>query len=226
MASRGIPQVSGHGYSGFRTHYMDRIYRANGYGEDGYTYYPVIIIGAGQSGIVMAYKLKMELGVDQFVVYDRQSGEGGTWWINRYPGVAVDIPAAFYSFSFAPNPKWTSFYPPGPEIYEYLRDVCDKFGLTDKVSLNTDVLGAKWLEDEEEWEVTLQHLVSGTGDLSVRDREKRVQEKGIFSVYSSQEVVRCKILISAAGALVRVLSNFALDLRTVSITTLSFALIS
>jgi hypothetical protein len=204
MASRGIPQVSGHGYSGFRTHNLNRIYRTNGYRVDGYTYYPVIIIGAGESGIVMAYKLKKELGFDQFRLFDRQSGLGGTWWINRYPGVAVDVPAAFYSFSFAPNPKWTSFYPPGPEIYEYLQDVCNKFGLTDKINLNTDVLGAKWLEDEEEWEVTLQHLVSGTGDLSVRDREKRVQEKGIFSVYSSREVVRSKILISAAGALVRV----------------------
>jgi hypothetical protein len=205
MASRGIPQVDGRGYSGsgFQSRGIDRIYRANGYGDNGYTYYPVIIIGAGESGIVMAYKLKKELGFDQFRVYDRQSGLGGTWWINRYPGVGVDIPAAWYSFSFAPNPKWTSFYPPGPEIYEYLQDVCDKFGLTDKIEINTDVLGAKWLEDEEEWEVGLQHLVSGTGDLSVRDREKRVLEKGEFSVYSSREVVRCKILISAAGAFVR-----------------------
>jgi NAD(P)-binding Rossmann-like domain len=196
--------VDGHGYSGsgFRTHGISRIYRTNGYRDDGYTYFPVVIIGAGESGIVMAYKLKKELGFDQFRLYDRQSGLGGTWWINRYPGVAVDVPAAFYSFSFAPNPKWTSFYPPGPQIYEYLQDVCDKFGLTDKIELNTDVIGAKWLEDEEEWEVTLQHLVSGTGDLSLRDRGNRVQEKGAFSVYSSQEVVRCKILISAAGALV------------------------
>jgi cation diffusion facilitator CzcD-associated flavoprotein CzcO len=59
------------------------IYRVGGYGNDAYTYIPVAIVGAGESGICMAYKLKHELGFDQFRVFDRQAGLGGTWWINR-----------------------------------------------------------------------------------------------------------------------------------------------
>jgi cation diffusion facilitator CzcD-associated flavoprotein CzcO len=54
-------------------------------------YYPVAIIGAGESGIAMACRLKEVLGFDQFRVFERQSGIGGTWWINRYPGVACDM---------------------------------------------------------------------------------------------------------------------------------------
>jgi predicted flavoprotein YhiN len=192
----------GSGYSGYRVSKLDLIHRVNGYGDNGYTYYPVVIIGAGESGICMAYKLKQRLGIDQFRIYDRQSGVGGTWWINRYPGVACDVPAAFYSFSFSQNPNWTVFYPPGPEIYDYLQDVCDKFGLTDKIELDTEVLGAKWISSEEVWEVKLQHLVKGTGDLCTSDREKRVKELGEFSVFSSEETVRCKIFISAVGGLV------------------------
>jgi NAD(P)-binding Rossmann-like domain len=198
------PKDSGTGYTGYSSSKQNRIHRVNGYGDNAYTYYPVVIIGAGESGICMGYKLQKVLGIDQFRIYDRQSGVGGTWWINRYPGVACDVPATFYSFSFSPNPKWTAFYPPGPEIYHYFQDVCTKFGLTDKIELDTEVLGARWLSEEELWEIKLQHLVKGTGDLSKLDRQKRVQELGKFSVYTSQETVRCKVLISGAGAFVRI----------------------
>ena len=68
-----------------------------GYNKDAYTYYPVLIVGAGESGIAMGCRLREELGFDQFRIFDRQSGMGGTWWINRYPGVACDV----YASSFA-----------------------------------------------------------------------------------------------------------------------------
>src|SRR5437763_418363 len=69
----------------------ETIRRVNGYQHDAYTYYPVLIAGAGASGIAMACRLKDELGFDQFRIFDRQAGIGGTWWINRYPGVACDV---------------------------------------------------------------------------------------------------------------------------------------
>lgn len=42
----------------------------------GYTL-PVLIIGAGEAGIAMGCSLKTKLGVDQFRIFDRQSGIGG-----------------------------------------------------------------------------------------------------------------------------------------------------
>jgi cation diffusion facilitator CzcD-associated flavoprotein CzcO len=66
----------------------ETIRRVNGYQHNAYTYYPVVIVGAGASGIAMACQLKQQLGFDQFRIFDRQAGIGGTWWINRYPGVA------------------------------------------------------------------------------------------------------------------------------------------
>jgi cation diffusion facilitator CzcD-associated flavoprotein CzcO len=71
--------------------YGDSIRKDNGYDAASYTYYPVAIIGAGESGIAMGCRLKELLGTDQFRIFDRQSGIGGTWWINRYPGVACDV---------------------------------------------------------------------------------------------------------------------------------------
>lgn len=78
-------------FLGQRETYGSTIRKANGYSADSYTYYPVLIIGAGESGIAMGCRLKEVLGFDQFRIFDRQSGIGGTWWINRYPGVACDM---------------------------------------------------------------------------------------------------------------------------------------
>ena len=76
---------------GQRPIYGGTIRKENGYDANSYTYFPVLIIGAGESGIAMGCRLKEELGFDQFRIFDRQSGIGGTWWINRYPGVACDL---------------------------------------------------------------------------------------------------------------------------------------
>ena len=56
-----------------------------------HTYVPLLIIGAGVSGVAMGCRLKESLGFDQFRIYDRQAGVGGTWYSNRYPGVACDM---------------------------------------------------------------------------------------------------------------------------------------
>lgn len=62
----------------------NRIHVRNPYGTNGYTYYPVLIIGAGASGIAMGCRLKDKLGFDQFRIFDRQSGLGGRSTKARY----------------------------------------------------------------------------------------------------------------------------------------------
>lgn len=111
-------------------------------------------------------------------------------------------PAVFYSFSFAPNPNWTTFYPTGPEIYKYFEDVCNKAGITDKIQLNTDVTECQWLEDEELWSVTIKHLLPGIGDLGQKDRAQLLQEKGEKALYFGEEKVKAKVVISCVGGLV------------------------
>ena len=53
--------------------------------------FPVVILGAGESGIAVGCLLKKKLGLSDFKIFDRQGGVGGAWWINRYPGVACDM---------------------------------------------------------------------------------------------------------------------------------------
>ena len=61
------------------------------------------IIGAEASCICMNKELN-EIGV-QYVILEKSSTLGGTWWENIYPGVARDVPSHLYSFSFYTNPN-------------------------------------------------------------------------------------------------------------------------
>ncbi|KAJ5906188.1 uncharacterized protein N7473_003104 [Penicillium subrubescens] len=178
------------------------IHKRHVYGKDAHTYYPVLIVGAGESGVAMGCRLKEALGTDQFRIFERQSGIGGTWWINRYPGAACDIPALFYSFSFAPKKNWSTLHPSGPELAQYLADVCETYQIVDKIQFHTEVRELRWIEEDEEWEVLLSHLVPGTGDLSSYDREQLVINEGAHSVYVKNEIVRAKVVVSGVGGLV------------------------
>jgi cation diffusion facilitator CzcD-associated flavoprotein CzcO len=106
-----------------------------------------------------------------------------------------------YSFSFCPNPNWTTFYPEGAEIAKYFQDVCSTYGIIDKIQLNTDVKSCRWLASEKVWEITLQHLIVGTGDLSAYDRSQMINERGVHSVCISEEIIRAKVLVSGVGGL-------------------------
>jgi cation diffusion facilitator CzcD-associated flavoprotein CzcO len=55
----------------------------------------VVCIGAGFSGILAAIRVPEWLRNVEFQVYEKNEGVGGTWWENRYPGCACDIPGKF-----------------------------------------------------------------------------------------------------------------------------------
>src|SRR3954447_26520929 len=112
----------------------------------------IAIIGTGFAGLGMAIRLKQE-GIDDFVVLEKAEDVGGTWRENTYPGVQCDVPSHLYSFSFAPNPNWTRTFPLGKEIWAYLRDCAERFGVMPHIRFGHAVQGAEWDEDEQRWTV-------------------------------------------------------------------------
>lgn len=46
----------------------------------------VVCIGAGASGLLMAYKLQRHFSNYSLQVYEKNPEVSGTWWENRYPG--------------------------------------------------------------------------------------------------------------------------------------------
>lgn len=51
----------------------------------------VICIGAGASGINMAYQVSKYLKNVTLIVYEKNPDIGGTWYENRYPGCKCDV---------------------------------------------------------------------------------------------------------------------------------------
>jgi cation diffusion facilitator CzcD-associated flavoprotein CzcO len=132
-----------------------------------------VIVGAGFGGMGAAIQLK-RLGVDDLVILERESDLGGTWHVNRYPGLAVDIASVTYSYSFEPNPYWTRLFAPGAELKRYAAHVADKYGLRELMRFDTIVDGAQWDEDARRWEIRIaggdtvfaRYLLTATGFLS------------------------------------------------------------
>ncbi|MBI3367122.1 MAG: NAD(P)/FAD-dependent oxidoreductase [Burkholderiales bacterium] len=108
----------------------------------------VLIVGAGFAGLGSAIRLR-RAGITNITWIEKDSGIGGTWWANRYPGAACDIPTPLYSFSFAPNPNWTRLYPPQAEIQAYLADTARRFGVAPQFQVELRSLA--WQDDARQW---------------------------------------------------------------------------
>lgn len=137
------------------------------------SHHHIAIIGSGFSGLGMAIKLKQS-GENDFVVYEREGGVGGTWRVNHYPGCACDVQSHLYSFSFEPNPNWSRMFAPQPEIRGYLEHCAEKYDVLPHIRLNTEIRSLKWDDDQSLWHIedaqghksTATIVVSGMGGLS------------------------------------------------------------
>ena len=116
----------------------------------------VICIGAGFAGLTLAYKINIEkqLGkIIDFQVYERQYDVGGTWLVNKYPGLTCDVPIHIYTLPWAPKHDWTRYMASGHEIIQYIRDVKRKFELDRCIKFNAEVDEAIWDEESGKWKL-------------------------------------------------------------------------
>lgn len=141
----------------------------------------VFIIGAGVTGIALYIRILQQVPNARITIVDKNPELGGTWFENRYPGVACDIPSHVYQYSFAPNTRWSKFFSSGAEILEYVKGVARKYRVDEKIRYNTKVTALKWDEGTGLW--TIKTEVSKPGD------EPRTEE------------AKSEIVISAVGIL-------------------------
>ena len=115
----------------------------------------IAIIGAGPGGLCMAIRLK-QAGFDDFVVLEKADAVGGTWYHNRYPGCACDIPSDLYSFSFEIKRDWTRPYASQPELRIYFEQFAEKYGLLPHCRFGREVSNAVWNDEAAFWSLTIQ----------------------------------------------------------------------
>jgi cation diffusion facilitator CzcD-associated flavoprotein CzcO len=114
----------------------------------------IAIIGAGPGGLCMGIRLA-GAGFERFEILEKAGGVGGTWYHNRYPGCACDIPSHLYSFSFEIKRDWSRPYAPQPETLAYLEHCAEKYGLLPHCRFGDAVKRASWDEARAAWTLEL-----------------------------------------------------------------------
>ena len=125
------------------------------------TDHDVIIVGAGFGGMGAAISLR-RLGYDDLLIIEREDDLGGTWHVNHYPGLAVDIASVTYSYSFEPNPHWKNWFARGAELKAYAEHVAAKYDLRRHMVFGVRAEGARWDEEAKHWVVTTSPVAGGS----------------------------------------------------------------
>ena len=121
----------------------------------------VIYIGAGVSGICAAIRFPEYLPTVELQIYEKNAEVGGTWFENRYPGCACDIPAHAYQLSFESWVGWTKFYAGAPEIRQYWERVANKYDVQRFMKFNKRCVEARWNDNTSKWHVKLEDVKTG-----------------------------------------------------------------
>lgn len=124
--------------------------------------FSVAIIGAGESGLLAALRLK-QAGVP-FTLFEKNAEVGGTWYENDYPGCRVDCNSFFYSFACA-LALWPDYYGKSADVLEYFKLFASEHGLYDDIELDTEVTSARWDDESHQWRLTVS---SSDGERVVR----------------------------------------------------------
>jgi 4-hydroxyacetophenone monooxygenase len=127
--------------------------------------FSVGIIGAGESGLLTAIRLR-QAGIP-FAIYEKNVGVGGTWLENHYPGCRVDCNSFFYSYAFG-RTVWNDYYGHAKDVQAYFATVTKDTGIWNNIEFETEVKEASWREDAAVWELV------GTGPSGVIRRTHNI----------------------------------------------------
>ena len=114
--------------------------------------FSVVVIGAGGGGLGAAVYLE-RAGVP-YVVIEKNTGVGGTWFENRYPGARVDTPSRAYTHTFGAGFEYPNPFCAQSENEKYFNWIADEFGVRDHIEFETEVKSVIWDDDAKVWEIT------------------------------------------------------------------------
>ncbi|MDX1877393.1 NAD(P)/FAD-dependent oxidoreductase [Mycolicibacterium sp. 141076] len=116
----------------------------------------VLVIGAGISGIGMAYHLKTFRPGTSFAVLEGRDAIGGTWSLHQYPGIRSDSDMPTFGFGFKP---WThrKSIADGHIILDYLQQTVEENDLAGHIRFGYHVDSANFDSQQGLWTVNTTH---------------------------------------------------------------------
>jgi monooxygenase len=119
------------------------------------TDFDVIIVGAGLSGIGVAYHLQRDCPKKSFIILEGREALGGTWDLFRYPGIRSDSDMHTLGYRFRPW-RGEKAIADGPAILDYLNDTARKYGIDRKIRFSHKVKRASWSRVEARWTLDVE----------------------------------------------------------------------
>jgi cation diffusion facilitator CzcD-associated flavoprotein CzcO len=134
--------------------------RASGGGPGGgVEHFDVLVVGAGISGIGVAYHLAHRFPAKSFTVLESRADFGGTWTVNRFPGARSD--SDMYTFGYSFKPWLKDELATAEQILAYLSEVIDENGLGQHIRYRRRVTSARWSSAARQWSVEVTRLDTG-----------------------------------------------------------------
>jgi cation diffusion facilitator CzcD-associated flavoprotein CzcO len=172
-------------------------YQIDPYADDGEARAPItdtvecLFIGGGFSALLTAARLR-ERGVESIRIVERGADVGGTWYWNRYPGAACDVPAYDYlplldEMDYVPS----RLYAKGPEIFAHCQAIARRYDLYDLAVFRTTVTSTVWDNNEKLWrigtdrgdEMKARFVICANGTLS-KPKLSKIQGMETFKGHS------------------------------------------
>src|ERR1700675_4435205 len=150
-----------------------------------------LFIGGGFSALLTSARLR-KVGVESIRIVERGADVGGTWYWNRYPGVACDVVAYDYlplldELDYVPK----DHYAGGPEIFTHCQAIAKRYNLYELATFQTTVTSTIWDPVEQMWNLTTDRgdhmkarfVICANGTLS-KPKLAKIEGLGTFKGHS------------------------------------------
>ncbi|KAM5369010.1 hypothetical protein ACJZ2D_009213 [Fusarium nematophilum] len=117
------------------------------------SFFDIIIIGAGISGINAAYRIQSEGPPDlTYAILEGREAIGGTWDLFQYPGIRSDSDIFTFGFPWSPW-RHNETLADGDKIKDYMVESARSAGIDHHICYQHSVVAANWSADKKRWEL-------------------------------------------------------------------------
>ena len=124
-------------------------------------HFDTVIIGAGLSGIGLAYYMQRDCPSKKYVILESRESSGGTWDLFKYPGIRSDSDLYTFGYEFKPW-KDKKAIADGASILSYIRETADENNIDQHVRYQHKVLKSNWNSKKSIWEVSILNGADNT----------------------------------------------------------------
>lgn len=115
-------------------------------------HFDVVIVGAGLSGIGVAYHLQRDCPGRSYTILEGRDSIGGTWDLFRYPGIRSDSDMYTLGYNFKPW-REAKAIADGPSILKYVKETASENRIEPHIRYRHWVKRASWSSADARWTV-------------------------------------------------------------------------